>query len=473
MKTRRPFTILDDVAKDYIPDNVNLVPRLAARLERKSIMLILRTRPWLAMLTTLFVLLALSGTAYALGKSLGYFPGLGIVEQDAPFYVLAVPVSQTRDGITVNVQQAIVNMDQLSLTFTVENIPADKQSALILPESKICLSHPELRFSNGEIVKTYSGVINPLVNGYESQYKFTSIPLNVVDATLYIPCIQGALEPGILPENWEIPIHFVPASPQVAMTTIPMATDMPSSQAGVESASTAESILTLVPDESLTDHLSVLQVIDGGNSYILVGAFTPPVSPANEQRIYTISDIVLRDGNGQVIADDEFPFDLDLTPYIIASPGKDVWAVKFDKNFVPPLRIAYQTQYLYSPMPQEAYTFEFDAGANPQAGQEWILNHEFELESHKVTLSKITAGANSLTFFFHTADESVESLGMHSTGDIQIEGYTPVDFGGWFGVGSWNLTKTYSEMPRGKLKITISGLYLYGEFQNWSLDWQP
>ena len=85
-----------------------------------------RTRPLLAMLTTLFVLLALSGTTYALGRSLGYFPGLGVVEQDAPFYVLENPVSQTRDGITVNVQQAILNMDQMSLMFTVENIPADK-----------------------------------------------------------------------------------------------------------------------------------------------------------------------------------------------------------------------------------------------------------------------------------------------------------------------------------------------------------
>jgi hypothetical protein len=322
-------------------------------------------------------------------------------------------------------------------------------------------------------VKTYSGVINPLNNGYVSQHKFTSIPLNVVDVTLYIPCFQGASEPGILPENWEIPIHLVPASPQVAMTTIPMTTAMPMSQSITETVSTAEIARAPVEATSVADHLSILQVMDTGNSYLLIGAFTPPAPPANEQRNYTISDIVLTDGNGRVIADEEFPFDVDLTPYIIASPGKDVWAVRFARNFVPPVRIDYQTQYLYSPMPREAYTFEFDAGASPQAGQAWILDHEFQLAGHKVTLSKITAGANSFTFFFQTEDESVESVGMHNTGDIQIEGYTPVDFGGWFGIGNWTLTQTYSEMPKGKVKITLSGLQLYGEFQDWTMEWQP
>jgi len=472
MKNHRSFTILDDVAKDYIPDNINLTPRLAVRLERKSLMFTFRTRPLLAMLTTLFVLLALSGTTYALGRSLGYFPGLGVVEQDAPFYVLENPVSQTRDGITVNVQQAILNMDQMSLTFTVENIPADKLFGLILPDSKVCQSNPELHFSNGEIVKTYSGVINPLNNGYVSQHKFTSIPLKVLDATLYIPCIQSAVELGILPEKWELPLHFVPAPPQVAMTMIPMA-DAPLLQSTVESISTAEITPTLPSDLTLADRLSILEVIDTGNSYILIGIFTPPAPPPNERRIYTISDIVLSDGNGQVIADEEYPFDVDLTSYIIASPGKDVWAVRFAKNFVPPLRIDYQTQYLYSPMPQEVYTFEFDTGTSPQAGQEWILNHEFQLAGHKVTLSKLTAGVNSFIFSFQTDDEAVESVGMHHTSDIQIDGYTPVDFGGWFSLSSWNLTKTYSEMPKGKLKITLSGLYLYGEHQDWAMEWRP
>jgi hypothetical protein len=127
----------------------------------------------------------------------------------------------------------------------------------------------------------------------------------------------------------------------------------------------------------------------------------------------------------------------------------------------------------YSPVPQDSYTLEFDAGANPQAGQEWILNHEFRLAGHAIDLVKITAVTNGFTFFLHTGDEDVESLGMYDLEDIQLEGCTPIDFGGSFGIGNWSLTKIYSEMPFGKLTVRLSGLSLYGKIEEWTLDWQP
>jgi len=65
MRTNGPFDVLDDVARDYIPDQTNLVPRVAARLSRKSPMTAIRTRPLVAVLMALLFLLALSGAAYA------------------------------------------------------------------------------------------------------------------------------------------------------------------------------------------------------------------------------------------------------------------------------------------------------------------------------------------------------------------------------------------------------------------------
>src|SRR5512143_2830957 len=124
MKHNRPFDVLDDAARDYIPDNTELVPQVAARLKRISPMMTLRTRPLAALLIAVLILLALSGAAYALGRALGYFPGLGLVPQDAEFRVLSEPVSQTRDGITVTITQAIAKADQMFVTLRVENIPA-------------------------------------------------------------------------------------------------------------------------------------------------------------------------------------------------------------------------------------------------------------------------------------------------------------------------------------------------------------
>jgi len=476
MRSNGPFDVLDDVARDYIPDQTNLVPRMAARLSRQSPMTALRTRPLVAVLMALLFLLALSGAAYALGRALGYFPGLGLVPQDAQFRVLSEPVSQTRDGITVTITQAIVNTDQMSVTLTVKNVPAETQSFQAPPGSSTCTTYPDsyptLRLPDGASVKISSAAIDPFIGGYAASYKFSSVPLNAGEATLFIPCIQGAIAVGILPERWEMAMRFVPAPPEVALTMMPV-TIVPTVQAASTPPPATETGLPPEAPIAETGRLSVLEVFDTGTDYILIGVFSPPAPRPNEKGLYAVNDISLRDGNGQVIEDEEFPPDLDLTPYRSGDNSRQVWAVKFGKGFAPPVHVTYQTQYWYSPLPQDAYTFDFNAGPSPQAGQEWELNQEFQLAGHAVTLRKITAGANSYTFFFQTDDELVESVGMHSLNDLQIIGYTPTSVTGRFGLGDWNTTKVYSELPKGNLRIVLSGLYLIGNYKDWTMVWQP
>ena len=62
---------------------------------------------------------------------------------------------------------------------------------------------------------------------------------------------------------------------------------------------------------------------------------------------------------------------------------------------------------------------------------------------------------------------------MHSRDDIQIMGYTLTNFGGYFGTGDWNLTKVYSELPKEICGFVFSGLYLFGNIEDWAMDWQP
>ncbi len=472
MRAKSYREILDSAAADSLTRNSDLWPAISAKLERKSPITALRAHPLAAILIVLFLLLILSGAAYALGRALGYFPGLGLVPQDAPFRVLSEPVSQTRDGITIMITQALSNADQMSATLRVENVPAEKQSFQLSPDRTTCTSHPELRFRNGESVQMSGGAVDPFAGGYGAWYKFSSVPMNAAEATLFIPCIQGAIAPGILPENWELAMPFVPAPPELALTVIPV-TVVPTLQATPEPALATETGSPAEPAADEPDRLSVLQVFDTGTDYILIGTFSPPASRPDEKGIYALDDISLRDGNQQVIDDEEYPSDLDLTPYLARASGKQLWAVKFRKEFTPPIHLTYRTQYLYSPLPEDTYTFDFDAGPNPRAGQEWNLEQEFQLAGHVVTLKKITAGANSYTFLFHTDDEQVESVGMYSRDGIQIVGYTPTSFAGRFGLGDWSLTKVYSELPKGNLRVALSGLYLFGTYEDWTMDWQP
>ena len=56
-------------------------------------MTLLRARPFAAILLALLILLVLSGVAYALSRSLGYIPGIGVVDQSAPLRALAEPAA--------------------------------------------------------------------------------------------------------------------------------------------------------------------------------------------------------------------------------------------------------------------------------------------------------------------------------------------------------------------------------------------
>jgi hypothetical protein len=115
--------ILEKIAKQSVPENTNLWPRIAAQLdERKSLMNIVRTRPLVAILVTLFILLTLSSVAYALGTTLGYIPGIGLVENMGNLRMLAEPVKETRDGVTLTITSVFVYADRVELIYDVRII---------------------------------------------------------------------------------------------------------------------------------------------------------------------------------------------------------------------------------------------------------------------------------------------------------------------------------------------------------------
>lgn len=53
----------------------------------------------------------------------GYVPDVGIIEQQNGLRVLAEPVSQTRNGVTVSVNQAILTQTETKILYGVAGIP--------------------------------------------------------------------------------------------------------------------------------------------------------------------------------------------------------------------------------------------------------------------------------------------------------------------------------------------------------------
>jgi hypothetical protein len=483
MNKRSYHQILSSAAADSLSRDTNLWPNISARLERKPLIMKLRTHPLAVILLVLFFLLVLSGVVYALGRSLGYIPGLGVVDQNAPFHVLAEPVSQTRDGVTVTIEKATMTTDKVLIVFKVEGLSPDKFS--FLEPLDTCLSEEELRFPNGESVKpSGGGGSKPIDGGFESNYMYAPISLGMGmdEATLFIPCIHGALAQGILPEEWQLPLEFIPAPPDVILTVIPVVeVASPSALQGMTAMPSAVS--PNLPDTDAVNPLVISQIIDTGDSYILIGEFNPPV-PSHPGEDVQLVHLDVTDGNNQMIY---YQVPSDMAIDLLSNKNK--WAIELLKGFTPPLHITYSARYVIPADTQDVYVFEFDAGANPQQDQEWNVNQEFQLAGHTMRLVTISAdnmpvpfdGSPSkyaYRFEFQTDDAAVNSL------TVNIDGYTPNagdprnNYPNNYAegdplVGKFGNYVTWPQMPTGVLKVIFSNLYLNGELKSWTVDWQP
>jgi len=203
MNEKRMKETLETIARHNIPENINLWPNISTRLERKSLMMKLRTRPFVAMLIGLLILLTLSGMVYALGRVLGYIPGVGIVEQSIPLRTLREAVVMERDGITVKVYQVVVNAEYTFVDYALNGIIMPKQG---IP---LCGASPSLKLPDGSTLEILSGgsggfgsqVGEPV--GFETTVYYPPLPVDVDQVTFVLDCI---LAKGTGPEDWQLPL---------------------------------------------------------------------------------------------------------------------------------------------------------------------------------------------------------------------------------------------------------------------------
>jgi hypothetical protein len=442
MNDKRMKDALENIARRGVPENTNLWPELAAKLERKSLMMTLRARPMLLLLTILLALTLLTGVAYAIGRSLGYIPGVGIVDQSSPLRVLAEPVSQTRDGLTITVKEAVLGADKTTFVLSME---MDVQSW------GPCLAFQELRLPDGQVYQVEPGSdVGAGTDGL--RLSFAVLPVDVTEASLFVlPCLQPT--PGGTPEAWEFHLRFIPAPPD--LTVLPVVEITPSSA-------------PIPTDAPMENPLSITNVIDTGDEYILIGEFTPP-APDQEGNWSALAGLIkLTDADGQEIAY-ELPQDIELPAP--NAPHAETWTIQFARGFAPPLHIAYSSQYVLPAPAQQPVEFEFDAGPNPSLDQ--VFEQEIELAGHLVQVT-IYVSTHGYFFDFTCPDGVIQRAG------VELPGYTLTGGGGGGEVGGygtspsgWSMGLDYSTMPTGVVKVVLSDIWIYGEIKDWTLDWQP
>jgi hypothetical protein len=368
---------VDPASNPFRPEKDSTMKQKTSRLskpEGKSFWVTLRTRPLMAILLALLILLALTGVAYAIGKSLGYVPGLGVVDQNAPLRVLAEPVLQTRDGVTVTVEKGTSDAQKTILRISVDGTDANGGPYCDNPYPQL------LRLADGTTLEEnggYGNIRDLSKPGYTNVITFPALPAGSDDATLEIPCLWRVTKL----EDWKIPLDFVPADGSGVNPVIEIPSAMPTTQATFETVPPTESPYGI--------SLALEKVVPLDDGYLLIGSLRWTDKTVNIGPYFDNSyNLRAVDANGQIVALEEPEQSArDLLPPVEAGSLVTQWIYKVSgKQHAWPLTL---TTKAYVDLDANV-PFTFDPGPNPHKGQVWQLGQELTVNGHVIQLVSAT-----------------------------------------------------------------------------------
>ncbi len=419
MNKKTYHDILDSAASDSLSHNPSLWPNISARLERKSLMQNMRTRPLLMVVIAMLALFLITGVVYALGRSLGYIPGIGIVDQSVPIRILAEPVSLKDQGISVTVSKMVADSTRVFISYRVDGIPLVKKGV------PACATMPEMYLPDGGKLETISfGDGIPVMRSgdsmyYEAEYVYSRIPAGINKVTFVLSCIlPKETEPRIGRSYYLIsaPPNFVTPAIEIGATysssglkhaTTPTSTRETATPRVIETSS------QLTPTHVLKGSgLSLEKVLELTDSYILIGKFTDAGDLPEPLDIWTSSDSDylphIEDANGIPVS---FKVRTDVRP----DPdwGKAYyWAYEIQKPVTTPLKIIVDRVDIRK---HSTALLQFDTGAHPQVKQEWKLNQPVKLGASTFVVDSVVFFQNGYRF-----NLSTENLPEGVTPDIEI-----------------------------------------------------
>lgn len=448
MKQKSYREILDSIADDSLQEQASLWTQIAPQIKRKSIMQTLRYRPMLAVLLALLILLALSGVAYAIGRSLGYIPGVGVIDQNVSILVVGYPMVIEREGVTLTIEQVAATSEKTTVIYRHTEQSLDAVAA----NPDTIEDDPSIRLPDGSQLHVIIGRRQPSDgNGILYALEFPPLPAGVTDITLVIPRLAGLL-PGQGPEDWQIPLHLQEGDPSQIVYPV------------VEYEASPTVASPNAPAYGIS--IALDKAVDLPDGYILMGNMQ--WTDASLQQNYVTADILsVTDANGQPVnyeyaQPDSYPQPNEL---------RQNWAYAIKaKNFAAPLRLAFYVQ-----MHETANAeFQFDPGQNPQNGQTWNLNLSLPVNNRTLQITSAKADiypSNWNLEFTITSDSNV--VGMEII-DLQ---HPPMGGGGGGGAPQSNVPFMSSvggegAFPNNPMTLAIVGLDVMVP-GDWAITWTP
>lgn len=430
----------------------------------------LRQKAFVTVLLILLVLViglvSVPSVRAAIQRWIGYAPGIGLISE-GQIRVLAEPVSVTRDGMTVTVEEMWAASDRTLIQVSIEGWPWRK---LVdnSPENG-CLDPAILRLPDRELTHTQPQSSLGWETGYELKSLYPAIPSTVDEVTFVMPCLILA-KPAEAPENWELSLRLVPSPPDAVFPVIEISTPVeatptpPAQPPAQTNAGLSTDGVSLVLDRAV-------QMDDGYLIYVTIhyenaglGSIDIPMDPATFH---------LLDASGQEVA---YELDWDATNEIQGTfvPGQTAFAIKTAPIQIPgPLTLVIDA--LTASLGTDA-SFTFDPGPDPQPRQAWDLGLDLNVgNGHSLRVSRVTYDLTDGVQAYLRFDLESETGVMYAT--LLDKGHPLTGMagggGGSFSIGPFTSDLYYNEpLPKGPLTITVTSIS--AQFPgHWEAAWTP
>ncbi len=416
-----------------------------------------RALPALAILAILAVVLIIGpkNVWAQLQKWFGKDPGIGLVTSKSNVKILEEPVSQTKNGITLELTSVTATDSKTVIGYRILGVPADAYSN---NENQAfgCQLNPYILTETGEKIETIG-----------SRNTFAALPKDTTKASLEFPCLPET-QAGKAPKNWSIPFTLVDAEIEdIAMPVIegaqvevPGETPNKTIQERIESPSTF----------SETAALQIEKVIQTQSGYIFAGLIpnkdtdtewlgyfstsTPFVFDAEQKRLH-----VFEPTNRKEIMEM-------LSPQIEA--GNYPWMVETDTNNIAfPITISWEVQWFSRETNTVETRFEFDSAQIKDIGSEFQVNKNLQLGQDEITIQSIRRTDQGYFEFIFLVPEGIASF------EINISNTQT----NWVATNNENgkliMTPYFDILPEGKIEVILSNPIYYRKRVVFSSQWSP
>lgn len=450
---------------------------------------------WAAVACALLLIVAV--TVGALGpqrvwaevqRLFGYVPGIGFVEADKA-RLLAEPVAETRDGLTLRLAQVVARNDETVVSLTVDGLPQRAQLERDRPALEASLELPHGRSL---------ALIRSSYGWGEAQLHFPALPAEVVSATLALPRLPLAAA-GQLPEGWRLPFTLRSAAGAVAANVFPRAYE----PTGAEATHNGVTLRVLRVAHSAETTAIELEARWENRAFRLssLGDRSLPALTDDLGHIYGEAPALRNTGGAAITKEGAVTTVEQVTvvqvprdaPSMLPPPGMATRTLTFSPASAAArtLRLDVNAVSFMADFPDESHPTPFilDLGDAPQIGQRWALDEWLDVQGFRVHL---TGAHLEQSTVMHTGDPGRDQASerpafllrfdvdpLPEQADMRLEsvcispqpGAPQLDYGSQCGDDKQAPGIMFAEMPSGQLALqaAASEVIVAGP---WELAWE-